>query len=255
MAKGKNKQISKKGKTAKKGDRHPFTKKEWFQVMAPPALKESKQVGWTCCKKPTGTQIVSDFLKQRVAEISLADITDNGKDVIKKIKIHFDDVIGNSCFTSFYQYELCREKIAAMLKKRQSLIEVVTEVKTKEGVIFRVIVVAVTSKRHGQQKINSYAQSSKVRLFRKKVAAELVKLALEKSANDFAHEIITDVINPKIEQVGGKVIPGIKMTIAKLKISKKNQTDIRHNPETFSAPIAAVGDKKIAENPNAKADI
>jgi len=254
MAKGKNKQISKKGKSAKKGDRHPFTKKEWFQVMAPAALKESKQVGWTCCKKPVGTQIVSDFLKQRVAEISLADITSNGKDVTKKIKIIFDDIVGNSCFTSFYQYELCREKIAAMLKKRQTLIEVITEVKSKEGVIFRVICIAVTSKRHGQQKINSYAQSSKIRLFRKRVAAELLKLASEKSANDFAHEIITDAINPKIEQVGSKVIPGIKVTVSKLKISKKNQTEIRNNPDATSAPVVSA-DKKLAENPNAKADL
>jgi len=254
MAKGKNKQISKKGKAAKKGDRHPFTKKEWFQVMAPPALKESKQVGWTCCKKPVGTQIVSDFLKARVAEITLADLTDVGKDVTKKIKIVLDDIVGNSCFTSFYEYQLCREKIAAMLKKRQTLIEVVAEVKSKEGVIFRVIVVAVTSKRYGQQKINSYAQSSKIRLFRKKVTAELIKLASEKSANDFAHEVITDAINPKIEAVGGKVIPGIKMIIAKLKISKKNVTEIRNNPDAVTA-VAANAEKHIQENTKAQTQI
>ena len=68
MAKGKNKKLSKKGKIVKKGEKHPFTKKEWFSVIAPAALRESKSVGWTCCKKPTGTQIVSDFLKNRVAE-------------------------------------------------------------------------------------------------------------------------------------------------------------------------------------------
>ena len=145
MAKGKNKQVSKKGKVVKKGDRHPFTKKEWFQLMAPPALKDAKQVGWTVCKKPTGTQVVSDFLKYRIAEISLADLTDSSKDVTKKIKVQIDDVVGNSCFTSFYEYELVKEKVAALLKKRQSLIEVITEVKSKEGVIFRVFIVAVTS--------------------------------------------------------------------------------------------------------------
>ena len=52
MAKGKNKQVSKKGKVVKKGDRHPFTKKEWFTVVAPAALRDSKAIGWTCCKKP-----------------------------------------------------------------------------------------------------------------------------------------------------------------------------------------------------------
>lgn len=253
MAKGKNKQVSKKGKVVKKGDRHPFTKKEWFQVMAPPALKDAKQVGWTVCKKPTGTQIVSDFLKYRVAEISLADITNESKDVTKKIKVQIDDIVGNSCFTSFYEFELVREKIAAMLKKRQSLIEVIAEVKTKEGVILRVFTVAVTSRRPGQQKLNSYAQSSKIKLFRKKLVAELVKLAAEKTANDFAHEIIKDALNAKLESVGAKIIPGIKLIVTKLKISKKNVTEIR--AEAGNAPAAAqteTGDKKIDEHAKAK---
>ncbi len=30
MTKGKNKKLSKKGKVVKKGDKHPFLKKEWF---------------------------------------------------------------------------------------------------------------------------------------------------------------------------------------------------------------------------------
>lgn len=254
MAKGKNKQVSKKGKAAKKGERHPFTKKEWFQVMAPAALKESKQVGWTCCKKPVGTQIISDFLKNRVAEITLADISRNGKDVTKKIKVLIDDISGNTCMTSFYQYELCREKIAAMLKKRQSLIEVITEVKTKDNVILRVQVMAVTSKRPGQQKINSYAQSSKIRLFRKKVGAELVKIASEKSANDFAHEIITDVTNPKLERVGASVIPGIRLQVLKLKISKKNTVEIKGNVETAATALPNA-EKKIEESQNAKVNL
>lgn len=250
MAKGKNKLVSKKGKAVKKGERHPFTKKEWFRVTAPPALKDAKQVGWTVCKKPTGTQIVSDFLKGRVAEISLADITNSGRDVNKKIKIQLDDISGDNCFTSFYEYELAREKTAAMLKKRQSLIETVAEVKSKEGVIFRVFVFAVTSRRPNQQSLNSYAQTSKVQLFRKRISAELQKLAGERSANDFVHEVINDTLGAKLETVGGKVIPGIKLIVNKLKISKKNVTEIRADVETDVPVVSA--EKKIAEHAAAK---
>lgn len=250
MAKGKNKQVSKKGKVAKKGDRHPFTKKEWFSVMAPPALKDAKQVGWTVCKKPTGTQIVSDFLKGRVAEISLADISNSGKDVIKKIKIQLDDISGNSCFTSFYEYQLVREKVAATLKKRQTLIEVVAEIKSKEGVIFRAFLIATTSRRPGQQKINSYAQTSKVYLFRKRITAELQKLAAERTANDFIHEVINETINPKLEAAGSKVIPYTKLTLTKLKISKKNTTEIRNDAPQEAAPVPS--GKQLAESNQAK---
>lgn len=35
MAKGKNKKISKKGKMAKKNEKHPFLKKIWFNFNSP----------------------------------------------------------------------------------------------------------------------------------------------------------------------------------------------------------------------------
>ena len=118
MAKGKNKKISKKGKAARRNEKHPFLKKEWYTLIAPSALKKTVPVGWTCCKKPTGTQVVGDFLKGRVAEVSYADITDNARDVTKKVKMVVDEIQGSLCATSCYGYELSREKIFALLKKR-----------------------------------------------------------------------------------------------------------------------------------------
>ena len=251
MTKGKNKQVSKKGKVAKKGDRHPFAKKEWFQVMAPSTFKETKQVGWTVCKKPVGTQIISDFLKNRVAEITYADIKESGTaNVGKKIKIRIDEINGNACFTSFYQYEVAKERIQALLKKRQSLVEIITEVKTKEGDVLRLSVVAVTSRRPGQTKLNSYAQSSKIRLFRKKLSAEFAKLAAERTCNDFVNDIVTDALNTKLDQFSGKIIPGIKTLISKVKISKNNNVDLKGFTEVTVQPVAT--EEKLMENPNAK---
>ena len=236
MTKGKNKQVSKKGKVAKKGDRHPFAKKEWFQVMAPSTFKETKQVGWTVCKKPVGTQIISDFLKNRVAEITYADIKESGTaNVGKKIKIRIDEINGNACFTSFYQYEVAKERIQALLKKR---------------VVLRLSVVAVTSRRPGQTKLNSYAQSSKIRLFRKKLSAEFAKLAAERTCNDFVNDIVTDALNTKLDQFSGKIIPGIKTLISKVKISKNNNVDLKGFTEVTVQPVAT--EEKLMENPNAK---
>ena len=253
MAKGKNKQISKKGKVVKKRDRHPFAKKEWFQVMAPATFKETKQVGWTVCKKPVGTQIISDFLKNRVAEITYADIKESGANVNKKIKIRIDEINGNACFTSFYQYEVAKERIQSLLKKRQSLIEVIVEVKTKEGVVLRLSLIAVTSRRPGQTKLNSYAQSSKIRVFRKKLSAELTKLAAERSCNDFVNDIVTDALNTKLDSFSGRIIPGIKTLIAKVKISKNNNIDLKGFTDVIVQPAAA--EEKLKENPNAKTDV
>jgi len=248
MAKGKNKKLSKKGKIVKKGDKHPFLKKEWFSVIAPAALRDSKPIGWTCCKKPTGTQIVSDFLKNRVAEMSYADITNSAKDVTKRIKITVDEIQGSSCFTSFHSYELARERISAMLKKRQTLIEIVTEVKTNDGVVFRIFISAVTNRRSGQVKLNSYAKASKVRALRKRLFVELAKIASNLNSKNFIHEVVSEAVNNGLEKAAHEVIPNIKLQIGKLKIAK------RGNIETGKASDQVVEstEKKRNENPEAQ---
>ena len=140
MTKGKNKRVAKKGKGFKKHEKHPFLKKEWFKLITPPAFKKAIPVGWTCCKKPTGTQVISDFLIGRVAEICYADQTQEAADVNKKVKMVVDEIHGKVCASSFHSFELQRDVICERLKKRQSLIDVITEVKTKDGVQFRIFV-------------------------------------------------------------------------------------------------------------------
>jgi small subunit ribosomal protein S3Ae len=251
MAKGKNKKISKKGKAARQNAKHPFLKKEWYTLIAPSALKKTVPVGWTCCKKPTGTQVIGDFLKGRVAEISYADITENARDVTKKVRMVIDEVQGSLCATSFYAYELSREKIFALLKKRQSLIEVYTDVKTQDGVIYRIFMVMVTNRKQNQVKINSYAQASKIRVLRKVLIAEAVKYAQEKSADDFAYEVITGVMNSRFEKVAQEVIPELKLQISKLKTVKRGAVDVRKLLENAKQVVNATGENKLEERPEA----
>ena len=226
MAKGKNKRISKKGKGAKKGEKHPFLKKEWYTLIAPPALKNSKVVGWTCCKRPVGTQVVSDFLKNRVCEISYADVTGNSKDLSKRVKMIIDEIQGKTCFTSFYSYQLSREKVCAMLKKRQSLIDVFTDVKTSTGDVYRMFIVLVSNRAHGQRKLNSYVKHSTEKILRKKLIIELVKMASELTSRDLAYEVLTDNIQFNLEKVARKIVPNIKLQIVKVKTVKRGNVDI-----------------------------
>lgn len=62
MTKGKNKKIGKNANKKKQSENHPFLKKEWFKVISSKALGSSQNVGWTCVKKPTGTQKINDLL-------------------------------------------------------------------------------------------------------------------------------------------------------------------------------------------------
>jgi len=168
MAKGKNKKVTRKDKK-KKNEKHTFAKKEWFQLISPTAVKKTVPIGWTCCKKPTGTERVQDFLNGRIGEMCYGDITQNKNDIPKKIRFVIEEVNGRSCVTSFYGFELMRDVVMEKLKKRQSLIEIYQDVKTKDGSIFRVFLMVVTKRSQNQVKLNSYAQHSKIRVLRKKL--------------------------------------------------------------------------------------
>ncbi len=166
MAKGKNKRVPRRGRQ-RRNEKHTFSKKIWFKLISPSALKKNVTVGWTCCKKPTGTEVLSDFLKGRVAEICYADITKKTQDINKKIKFIVDEIHGSICATNFYSFELTRDAVCELLRKRQSLIEVFADVKSKDGHVYRVFLMIVTQKRKNQVKLNSYAKSSKVKALRK----------------------------------------------------------------------------------------
>jgi small subunit ribosomal protein S3Ae len=155
--------------------------------------------------------VLADFLKNRVAEICYADITGEKEDICKKIKLVVDNIHGKTLATNFYGFELDREAIMEQLKKRHTLIDVYSDVKTSDGHIFRIFVMIVTSRRNNQQKINSYAQGSRVRLVRKKLVEDIVKYASTVKADTLAHEVLTDSINSRLESIANKVIIGSKL--------------------------------------------
>lgn len=227
MAKGKNKRLPRKGKNSKRTDKHTFLKKQWFTLISPSALKKSIPVGWTCCKKPSGTEVLADFLKGRVAEICYADITGEANDVSKKIKIVVDEIHGRICATNFYSFELTRDRIYEKLKKRQSLIEVYTDVKTSDGIIYRLFCMLTTNRRSNQVKLNSYAQHSKVKVVRKTLIADLLTYAATVTGDSLAHEVITNVLDMRLEKIAHKVIPGVKLQIYKMKTIKRGLVDAK----------------------------
>jgi small subunit ribosomal protein S3Ae len=253
MAKGKNKKMGKKGRGNKKGDKHTFLKKEWHKLISPTDLKNSRQIGWTCVNKTSGTKVSTNYLRGRVGEMTAADISDNVEngDLRRKIQMYVEECKDGQCFTSFYGYDITRETLNQIIKKRSSLIEIYTDVRTSDGYIFRVFLSSVSKRAKDQLKINSFVNSSTIRLLRKKTVHELQSKVKKMTAQQFANAVVEQELEKDIKNFMKRVFPNLITLLRKVKMVRKGQMD-KNAFLKNSVQRTAVATAAVEENPDAK---
>jgi small subunit ribosomal protein S3Ae len=170
MAIGKNKRLTKGKKGGKKKVTDPFLKKEQYVIRAP-SMFATRNAGKTIITRTQGTKIASEGLKNRVFEISLADL--NGGDesqAYRKIRLVCEDVQGTNVITNFHGMDMTRDKICSLIRKWQTLIDAHVDVRTTDGYLLRVFCIAFTKKQSNQAaKSTCYAQAGQVRNIRKQM--------------------------------------------------------------------------------------
>jgi small subunit ribosomal protein S3Ae len=231
MAIGKNKKLGKKKGAKKKVD--PFVRKEWYDVKAPAPFTK-RVFGKTCVTKTTGTKIASDQLKGRVVESSLADLNDKSEQLAwRKVKLCIEEVQGRACLTNFHGLDMTRDKYCSYLKKWQSTIEVHAEVKTLDGYILRIFIVAFTGRQTGQIRKCSYAQHAQVKQIRKKIVDILHQEASTVNLVDLVQKFTLDSIPEACKKAALFIYPLSHVIIKKVKTLKKPKFDITKLNELY----------------------
>merc|ERR1711988_690976 len=179
MAVGKNKRLTKGKKGSKKKIIDPFTRKEWYDVVAPALYTGKREFCKTLVTKTTGNRIASEFLKGRVFEMSLGDLNKDEEQSFRKIKLKCEEVEGSTCLTNFYGMSFSTDKLRSLVRKWQSTIEAWVDVKTNDGYTIRLFVLCFTKRRQNQVKATTYAQTSQIRQIRKKMADIITKHAAQ----------------------------------------------------------------------------
>jgi len=224
MAIGKNKKLGKK-KGAKKKVQDPFLRKEWYDVKAP-APFTNRVVGKTCVTRTTGTKIATDSLKGRVVESSLADLNNN-QDAWRKVKLCIEDIQGKTCLTNFHAMDMTRDKLCQFIRKWQTLIDAHCEVKTQDGYVLRVFVVAFTGKQPTQARKTSYAQHQQIKAIRKKIVEIITKEANSSNLSDLVAKFNhVDQFPKMITKACQFIYPLSGALIKKVKTLKKPKFDI-----------------------------
>lgn len=218
----------------------PFLKKEWYKLIAPSIFKV-KECGKTIITKTQGTKIASEGLKGRVLELSLADLNDNEASSYRKVKLCIEDVQGFNCLTNFHGMDMTRDKLCSLIKKRQSIVEASTDVRTSDGYIVRMFCIAFTKPQDNQLKQTCYAQSTQVRAIRAKmvqVMSELVKGDLKA----LVKELISAPIGEQIEREASGIFPIKDCYIRKVKVLKKPKFDVTALMEWHTDDSGAAAD-------------
>jgi len=226
MAVGKNKRLTKGGKKGgKKKTGDPFLKKEWYDIKAP-SMFSVRQCGKTLISKSVGTKIASEEMKGRVLEVNLADLQNNEDDSHKKIRLCVEEVQGRNCLTDFHGLSLTRDKECSLIRKWQSLIEAHTDVKTTDGYLVRLFVIAFTKRRQDQVKTNCYARSAQIRKIRKRMVDIMTQEAGKVLLRDLVKKLIPDAIGIEIEKQTQGIYPLTNAMVRKVKVLKKPKFDI-----------------------------
>jgi len=226
MAVGKNKRLTKGGKKGgKKKAGDPFLKKEWYDIKAP-SIFAVRNCAKTLCSRTQGTKIASEELKGRVLEVNLADLNQDDDQSYKKVKLCIEEVQGKNCLTDFHGLCLTRDKLCSLIRKWHTLIEAHADVKTTDGYMVRLFVIAFTKKRQDQVKTNCYAQSAQIRKIRRKMIEIIANEAGKVQLRELVKKLIPESIGKEIEKQTQGIFPLKDVLVRKVKILKKPKFDI-----------------------------
>merc|ERR1712232_955814 len=203
----------------------PFLKKEWYDVKAPaPFLR--RNCAKTLITRTQGQKIASEEMKGRVLELNLADLHGDEELAYKKVKLCIEEVQGRNCLTDFHAMELTRDKQMSLIRKWSTLIEAHVDVKTTDGYLVRLFVLAFTKRRPDQVKTNCYAQTAQIRRIRAKMTDIITAEAGKVQLRELVKKLIPEAIGKEIEKQTQAIYPLKDCMIRKVKILKKPKFDI-----------------------------
>merc|ERR1711948_75242 len=105
-------------------------------------------------------------------------------------------------------------------------IEANVDVKTTDGYVVRLFVIAFTMRGPDQVKTNCYAQTAQIRKIRKKMVEIMTKEAGTVQLRDLVKKLIPESIGKEIEKQTQGIFPLKDVLIRKVKIIKKPKFDI-----------------------------
>lgn len=187
-----------------------WREKKWVTVIAPDSFNNV----------PIAYIPITDEenAKGRVIEVTLFDIL-KGDTSQHQYKIYFqiDKVEGDKATSIFKRYEYAKEFLRSLVRRGSSKITFVSEVKTKDGYIFRIKIIALT-----HRQLNT-SRKRALRLIAKEVMEKTIP---QMTIDQFVQATCYGKINSDIMAAAKKVIRMRHVGLEKVKLVRTAEAEI-----------------------------
>jgi small subunit ribosomal protein S3Ae len=154
----------------------------------------------------------------------------------RKIKLIVDQTEGRQAITSFYGVDTTRDELCSLIKKRKTLIEAISDVKTQDGYLLRVFVIAFTRESTNQKRKTNYALSSQQKIIRKRINDIVAKEVTKSNVTQILNLFTSETVEKKITKEVSPIYPVKNVKVRKIKVIQRPNVDINklsemHDPE------------------------
>ncbi|MEF8874666.1 MAG: 30S ribosomal protein S3ae [Candidatus Thermoplasmatota archaeon] len=202
--------MAKKSRRAGRRVKDKWKSKSWYRIVAP-EIFDGAVVGETVASDP-------ESLLGRVSEISLQDLTGDFSRTHIKVKLKINGVRGGECKTRFVGHDMTSDYTRRLTRRRQSKLEAVFTVRTKEGYSVRIKPLSITSKR---------ISSSVKRSLRKKQDEVIREVANNSRLGELAQKMLFGELPKKLANECKSIYPLKQVEVKKSEvISVPNQEEI-----------------------------
>jgi len=175
--------------------------KEWYSIISPKIFGE-KEIGKTMAADP-------EHLNGRKIILNIVELVENCDKFFMKVSLKVKRIEEKNLFTEFDGTEYMRDYISRMILRRIRRVDIIEDLKTKDGVMLRVKCLVIISRR-----VKSSIQKS----IRSDVEG-LIKKEVEKSTlEEFLNDIISDDIKHRILSEIRRIYPVRNFEIRKTQL-------------------------------------
>ncbi|MFQ6128138.1 MAG: 30S ribosomal protein S3ae [Thermoplasmata archaeon] len=214
--------MPKKSRAAARKVKDKWKSKSWYNIIAPDMF-DSRVLGETPSDSP-------EKLMDRVAEVTVQDLTGDFSRMHIKLRFKVHDVRGGDAYTYFIGHDMTSDYIRRLTRRKRSRTDGTFDVMTKDENLIRVKPMAIAERR---------IQSSKQSAIRKKMGDVIKSEASEKTLSELVKAMIMGEMSKKIALACKSIQPLQRVEVRKselMRISKLPEIPEKAPPDEAEIP-------------------